>query len=417
MMRILIDIQTKVSSITSDLSDVRTSVKRLEDSQMGMKTDLVTVREGLANTDTRVTQLDETAQSQKAELQNLKISQGSIASRFEELEKKVGGLQDQVVAAEYQRRRENLIFDGIPLNVNRTTSAEDEVKGLLVNQLRLAEAANWRFKNCYRLNTNTRAGGIAPILCRFDSTSMRDRVWAAKSNLRDTAIRVKEDLPRDFNEKRRILYPFMLKAKQLGKRAHFVADKLMIEGTRYGADALEAIPNEFTLEEASCKQTENTFVFFGKSCPLSNFHSSPFTLNGQSFFCAEQYYQYMKCLHFHKEDKAHKVLAAKRPDVCKRIGDSVQAGPEWIVAARRHMQEGCMAKFSQNADCRDFLKSTNNKRIGEASRDATWGIGIPLRHARVTNELQWNGENYLGDILMYVRTRNMGLSRQINTDK
>jgi ribA/ribD-fused uncharacterized protein len=72
----------------------------------------------------------------------------------------------------------------------------------------------------------------------------------------------------------------------------------------------------------------------------------------------------------------------------------------------KHCQEYCkdatIAKFTQNIDLQQILKSTTGKRLVEAApTDRIWGIGIDESAAKRGSA--WNGTNFLGVILMDVR--------------
>ncbi len=65
---------------------------------------------------------------------------------------------------------------------------------------------------------------------------------------------------------------------------------------------------------------------------------------------------------------------------------------------------GNMLKFSQNEELKNFLLSTNNKILAEASPyDKIWGIGIGQDDKDAYNIDKWKGENLLGKALMKVR--------------
>ncbi|SPT67581.1 Swarming motility protein ybiA [Anaerobiospirillum thomasii] len=65
---------------------------------------------------------------------------------------------------------------------------------------------------------------------------------------------------------------------------------------------------------------------------------------------------------------------------------------------------GNYLKFSQNRDLRDFLLSTYDKVIVEASPyDAIWGICLSGSDPKSCDPMLWRGENLLGFALMEVR--------------
>lgn len=61
------------------------------------------------------------------------------------------------------------------------------------------------------------------------------------------------------------------------------------------------------------------------------------------------------------------------------------------------------AKFTQNPVPKEFLMNTADRKIGEASYDSDWGIGVDLCHPNMLDERYWSGRNRLGKALMEVQ--------------
>ena len=58
--------------------------------------------------------------------------------------------------------------------------------------------------------------------------------------------------------------------------------------------------------------------------------------------------------------------------------------------------EGNFINFYKTASLKEFLLTTNNRVIVEASPvDAIWGIGMASDHPDVENPMEWEGENLL----------------------
>ena len=65
---------------------------------------------------------------------------------------------------------------------------------------------------------------------------------------------------------------------------------------------------------------------------------------------------------------------------------------------------GNWCKFSQNRELREFLLSTGNSVLVEASPyDRIWGIQLSADAPEAQNPFRWRGENLLGFALMEVR--------------
>ena len=73
-------------------------------------------------------------------------------------------------------------------------------------------------------------------------------------------------------------------------------DILVLNGVQYTIDNISKLPEEFAVYKAAQKVDDNTLAFHGEFSPFSNFHKSIFSVNPQSFHCAEQFTQYQKAL-------------------------------------------------------------------------------------------------------------------------
>ena len=143
----------------------------------------------------------------------------------------------------------------------------------------------------------------------------------------------------------------------------------------------------------------------GKEC-LSNWYPSEFIDNEQKFYNEEQHFMYKKALLFKDFETADKILQEKSPSKCKELGRMVKNFNDkiWKNNCIILVQHGCFLKFSQNPLLKEYLLSTENRLLVEASpRDKIWGIGLDATQARKIPSNKWPGTNYLGICLMNVR--------------
>ena len=78
---------------------------------------------------------------------------------------------------------------------------------------------------------------------------------------------------------------------------------------------------------------------------------------------------------------------------------------EWSLVAKQVMERGLELKFAQNSDLKEYLLSTNNKMLVEASpTDRYWGIGFGLSSNDLFDMKKW-GQNHLGQLLMIIRNK------------
>lgn len=156
---------------------------------------------------------------------------------------------------------------------------------------------------------------------------------------------------------------------------------------------------------------KDDFVFFwghtgaGKGC-LSQWYPSPFVIGGVCYNCAEQYMMAEKARVFGDEKACEKIMASYNPMDMKKQGRRVRNFNSyvWDVNCRDVVVRANLAKFSQNPNLKEFLLSTGDRILVEASPyDTIWGIGLPADNPDAVNPARWRGENRLGFALMEVR--------------
>lgn len=113
---------------------------------------------------------------------------------------------------------------------------------------------------------------------------------------------------------------------------------------------------------------------------------------------------YQKAMLFNDFEIAKHVLNETDVRKIKALGRKVKDFDEnwWNQYKECFMFNACYAKFSQNDKLKDFLLSTDNREIVEASPvDNIWGIGFSSDNV-MENIDKW-GQNLLGKTLMKVR--------------
>ena len=75
-----------------------------------------------------------------------------------------------------------------------------------------------------------------PILVKFSSFKMREKVRTQGRKLAGTAFSMQEQFPKKIQEERTRLIPVMNEATRQRKKAYLIKDKLYIESTSYNSD-------------------------------------------------------------------------------------------------------------------------------------------------------------------------------------
>lgn len=142
-----------------------------------------------------------------------------------------------------------------------------------------------------------------------------------------------------------------------------------------------------------------------KSC-FSQWYACEFAIDGVKYFTAEQYMMAQKALLFNDNETYAEIMNASHPKQFKTLGRKIAPFDEavWNAAKKEIVVQGNLAKFEQNKKLKDFLLSTGNRVLAEASPyDKIWGIGMSADDDNIENPHMWKGENNLGFALMEVR--------------
>ena len=207
---------------------------------------------------------------------------------------------------------------------------------------------------------------------------------------------------------RRRLYPILKTAKRTPgvTKAYLTKDRLTINSATFTVNSLHLLPDNLKPEKLSQAEDDNTLLFWGRDSTFSNFHPSPFQINGKHYNCVEQYFCAKKATTFKVDSTAEAIMKETDPARQKRLGNQVNnfQTPVWNNVMEQVMEEGLHAKFTQNAALKKKLLSTRGKLIGEAAPvDKVWGTGCKLCSKDVLKSNLWQGKNLLGKLLMKVR--------------
>lgn len=143
------------------------------------------------------------------------------------------------------------------------------------------------------------------------------------------------------------------------------------------------------------------------SC-LSQWWPSPFEVDDTVYPTAEHWMMSQKARLFGDDETASRILTAESPKEVKQLGREARGfdAAVWDDKKFGIAQEGSFHKFGQNAELRDYLLSTKDLVLVEASPvDHVWGIGLAAGDPDAPNPLRWRGENLLGFALMRARER------------
>ena len=400
------------------LKNILSSLKTIIDDIQGMKKDISELKNDVSGIRASVTKIEETAETAKATSESNKQKLTELSADLKKMKGELSKtqmdnklLKEKLVKIEAQDRRNNLVLDGCDEKDNENCS---ETVFNVLEKLVPNARASIKIERCHRMPSfkpkNPPGGASAsrprPIIFKLHSYSDRERIFKERNRLANSGLYLREDFPKEIVEKRRFLAPIARKARSEGSKARLSYDKLVIDSQVFTEDNVHALPESLQPAEVYTKRGPKYTAFFSKHSPLSNHHPSKFKLDGIEFSSQEQYFMYQKALHCNDRANALKILNTTDPGECKAIGKTVKI-PDlkvWEEEREGVMYTGCIAKFEQNSDLKDFLLSTKDTKLIECNMyDSHWSIGLGLNDEKIFDESAWKGQNKLGGILSEIR--------------
>ncbi|CAM9611747.1 unnamed protein product [Scytosiphon promiscuus] len=154
--------------------------------------------------------------------------------------------------------------------------------------------------------------------------------------------------------------------------------------------------------------TDTVVLFWKPPCVFTQWEPASFQVDGVQYCSAEQYMMACKANVFGDTDIWRDIMSTSDPVQQKRLGKEVANFNHdiWNLYKVQFVLTGNYSKFTQNPDMCDQLLATGDKKLAEASpHDKVWGIGMDAFDPNVERHECWSGQNLLGKILMYVRTK------------
>lgn len=213
-------IQSSIANITVKVDDIETKVNTLEskvnalESSRGFDSDTVDI-------------LDKKQKEIDSLIVKMKKMEAEQTAKDSELQAKVLDMQCRSM-------RDNLIFYKIPEERGETDDVcVRKVLQLIENELKIEDATTKiKLHRAHRMGRFD-ATKVRPIVAKFAYYPDRENVRKSAGNLRGKPFGISQQFPKEIMETRRKLVPIMKAARDNGKEAYMVVDKLYIDKRLY----------------------------------------------------------------------------------------------------------------------------------------------------------------------------------------
>lgn len=236
-----------------------------------------------------------------------------------------------------------------------------------------------------RLGTQpiTDSSYVRPILVKFNKLPHRNKIWRKRQNIpvdgTNSKIKIQADLPKALREGIQTLYRVVSAASKLEQFEDIkVQDfQLVLKEKTYQITDLETLPKLIRPSNLSSPKTDTHMVFFSRHSKLSNHFPAKFTIKDQTYDSMEQFLAVKRAELSGKQDLIERARKVQDAVQAKHILNALHNDhqEQWDGQIEQLATEGLRAKFTQNAHLQDFLCSTADLTLGEASTNTRWGIG------------------------------------------
>lgn len=409
------ELESTIKKVNINLDPLKTKISQQEKQLK----ELHSIKEDFSNSSERtISVMNDLVETQRAQVDTFnsvakqlendwkKEVLAEVDRRFHKLEneKYCNSLKDQAY-----RNRFNLVVLGLPEQADKSTF--QTIKAFIEQTLNIKKIDIY---SADRLGTQPSSDSdyARPILVVFNKLPHRNKVWRKRKNIpqdnENQNIRIQADLPKVLREGVQSLYRVATAASKIkGFENASVSDyQLVLNGETYQITDLESLPEPLRLSNITSPRSETHLVFFSKYAKLSNHFPSKFTIKGQAFGSMEHFLALRRAELSGKDNLIQKALKVQDPVQAKRILNELHKDhqEEWYNNIQAIVMEGLRAKFEQNISLKEYLCSTGNLIIGEASTNSRWGIGMDLNDPEVLNPTKWlETGNLLGRSLMNLR--------------
>lgn len=304
-------------------------------------------------------------------------------------------------------RRFNLVIEGLKEPEGETdVQLRQKVASFIKNILAVSDV---QFDITHRLGPEGRAN--RKTIVKFLSLWDKDKVWEARSALKveeNKHLKMYMDKPRGVKEREALAFKITKAAQRTNRyrRVRFHRGQVWLDDRAFHFAEYDRLPEDLRPRAISSPRNLEVVVFYSHFSPFSNHHWAPFMANDVYYATTEQFLARERALFADNEFMAEQAMETDDPVDHSRILYQLKEDGldlQWRKAVPDILEYGILQKFQQNSAAREFLIESGSRKIGEATLDAFWGIGMSLSDSRIFNFRLWSEHNLMGKILMKVR--------------
>ena len=358
-----------------------------------MKETLKEVEERLEQKiDVNTEKVEVRSKSTDSKLDNIEKNTTDLSDSVTVLEKVIDSkdkttatLEMKIYSLEEDRRKHNLVIEGLSEERNGNRKTLDE----LFEFLELQFDSEW-VNTAFRIGvTSDRTKRPRPVKINFPFLKCKSDVYRNSYKLKRSQkyqkVYLVEDYPQKTHEEIKVMRAKSAFVKSQGIDSKMKGNKILVDSKIYSFGELDKLPHNLSSERAKTVEVEDGVAFQGKYSFLSNHHPCTIRDNDKEYNCSEQMFHYTRAVENNEGGMAHQILKETEPAQMMKLGRKVKETKEWQEKEIPTMAVIIRKKLDQNPHLKDKLCRIQGN-IYEATLHPLYGWGFTLaQHKSINN--------------------------------
>ena len=108
----------------------------------------------------------------------------------------------------------------------------------------------------------------------------------------------------------------------------------MVDGKKYATTEVENLPENMGPDKIALQEKNDNILFYRSDANLSNFYSSPITVENIQYGCVKQYFTAEKARTFGDQTTVNKIMETESPSEMKFLGQNTKGFSQTIWDAK-----------------------------------------------------------------------------------
>ncbi|KAG5876693.1 hypothetical protein JTB14_005159 [Gonioctena quinquepunctata] len=176
----------------------------------------------------------------KTDIQQIETSMDHIRSENNDLKEKVFYLESKIDYMERQQNKNDLVFHGLHEEEQEDTrNIIDSIMEITTTTMEI-KLEEFNIQDVFRLGARNN-GENRPIILKLTSALTKRQIIQNARNLKGTAYAISETYTKKVQEERRQPMPFLMKAKEIGKKAHPIQKYMIFDSRKYSLEEIKQV--------------------------------------------------------------------------------------------------------------------------------------------------------------------------------